>query len=60
MKYKGQGKKEYLVLKFDDYSESWVVYSKPVTFGQASWIINDRPHVKYKMEKITVVYPQSI
>ena len=52
MKYQGQGKKEYIVIKFDDYANEWVIYSKPVTIGQANWIVNDRPHVQYKIEKL--------
>lgn len=52
MKFKGQGKKEYIVMKFDDYSDDWIVYSKPVTIGQASWIVNTRPSQKWKIEKI--------
>ena len=52
MKYQGQGKKEYIVKKFDDYANEWVIYSKPVTIGQASCIINDRPNVQYKIEKL--------
>ena len=54
MKRKGQGKKEYIVLKFSDYSNNWEVYSKPVTINQASWLINNRPHVShlFKMELI--------
>ena len=55
MKYQGQGKKEYIIKKFDDYANEWVIYSKPVTIGQASWIVNDRPHVQYKIEKIEEV-----
>ena len=54
MKRKGQGKKEYIVLKFSDYSNTWEVYSKPVTIGQASRLINYRPYVShlFKMELI--------
>lgn len=39
-------------MKFDDYAQEWVIYSKPVTIGQASWILNYRPHVQLKIEKI--------
>jgi hypothetical protein len=52
MKFKGQGKKEYQVLRFDDYGNEWVVYSKPVTIGQASWIVRERPSAQMKIVKI--------
>ena len=52
MKRKGQGKKEYLVFKFDDYDNQWREFSKPVTIGQASKIILYYPSQKLKMELI--------
>jgi hypothetical protein len=53
MKLKGQGKKEYIVLKFDDYINDWITYSKPVTIGQASWLVNHRKtQTKFKIERI--------
>ena len=52
MKYKGQGKKEYLVLKFDDYDNTWREFSKPVTIGQASKLMLYYPSQKLKMELI--------
>lgn len=52
MKFKGQGKKEYLVYRLDDYANDWVVYSVPVTIGQANWIVNTRPSQKWDIRKI--------
>ena len=52
MKRTGQGKKDYIVYKYDDYSQGWVAYSKPVTIGQAAWILQDKPHLQLKVERI--------
>lgn len=52
MKRKGQGKKEYLVFKFDDYTNEWREFSKPVTINQASKMILFYPSQKLKMELI--------
>jgi len=46
MKYQGQGKKEYIVIKFDDYLNDWRVFSKPVTINQAVWLVQDAPSLK--------------
>lgn len=46
MKYKGQGKKDYIVIKFDEYLNDWRAFSKPVTINQAVWLINDAPRLK--------------
>jgi len=51
MKYRGQGKKEYLVIKFDDYLNNWRVFSKPVTIGQAVWLVQDAPALKLEIVK---------
>lgn len=53
MKYKGQGKKEYIVIKYDDYLNDWRAFSKPVTIGQAVWLINDAPSLKLDFVKIS-------
>ena len=52
MKYKGQGKKEYLVMKFDDYLNAYRAFSKPVTLNQAVWIVQDAPALKLIVQKI--------
>lgn len=46
MKYKGQGKKNYIVIKFDDFTASWRAFSKPVTINQAVWLVQDAPSLK--------------
>jgi len=46
MKYKGQGKKEYLVIKFEESTNNWRAFSKPVTINQAVWLVNDAPRLK--------------
>lgn len=46
MKYKSQGKKDYIVIKFDEYLNDWKAFSKPVTINQAVWLINDAPSLK--------------
>ena len=46
MKYQGQGKKDYIVIKFDDYLNDWRVFSKPVTINQAVWLVQDAPALK--------------
>ena len=52
MKYKGQGKKEYVLIKFDDYEGKKRVFTKPLTINQASWMINDKPYLNYEMVRI--------
>jgi hypothetical protein len=52
MKSKGQGKKEYLVMKFDDYLNAYRAFSKPVTLNQAVWIVQDAPALKLIVQKI--------
>ena len=51
MKYKGQGKKDYLVIKFDEHLNDWRVFSKPVTIGQAVWLVQDAPALKLDIVK---------
>lgn len=53
MKYQGQGKKEYIVIKFDDYLDDWRAFSKPVTIGQAVWLVQDAPALKLDFVKIS-------
>jgi len=52
MKYAGQGKKEYIVIKFDDYLNDWRAFTKPVTINQAAWIIRDAPALKLDVVRI--------
>lgn len=46
MKYKGQGKKDYIVIKFDDFTKNWRAFSKPITINQAIWLVQDAPTLK--------------
>jgi len=52
MKYKGQGKKEYVLVKFDDYENKKRVFTAPLTINQASWMVLDRPFQKYEIVRI--------
>lgn len=52
MKYKSQGKKDYIVMKFDDYLNAYRAFSKPVTINQAVWIVLDAPALKLIVQKI--------
>ena len=49
MKYQGQGKKDYIVIKFDEFTNAWREFSKPVTINQAVWLIQDAPSLKLDM-----------
>ena len=54
MKYKGQGKKECVVMKFDDYDNTWKEYTVPVTIGQATKIVLAKHNHKfYRIDYIT-------
>jgi len=50
MKYKGQGKKEFVVMKLDDYINEWKVWSVPVTIKQAHFILARKNANYYKIE----------
>ena len=52
MKYKGQGKKDYIVIKFDDFLNDWREFSKPVTINQAVWLVQDAPALKLDVVKL--------
>jgi len=55
MKRKGQGKKNYLLMKFDDYLNEWRVFSHPVTINRAVWMVQDAPALKLKIVKINQI-----
>lgn len=52
MKRKGQGKKDYIVMIFDNYINKYRAFSKPVTINQAVWLVQDAPALKLIIEKI--------
>ena len=52
MKSKGQGKKEFVVMQFDDYINQWKVWSVPVTIKQAYFILARKNANYYKIEQI--------
>lgn len=52
MKLKGQGKKEYVVMQFDDYINEWKTWSVPLTIKQAYWIVARKNPNYYKVELI--------
>lgn len=52
MKYKGQGRKNYLVIQFSDYLNDWEVISQPVTTNCAIRHILDKPEVKRDFVRI--------
>ena len=53
MKYKGQGKKAFIVMIFDDYLNVYRAFSKAVTINQAIWILRDKPRLNLTIQKIT-------
>ena len=52
MKSKGQGKKEFVVMQFDDYKNEWRNWSVPVTIKQAYFILARKNANYYKIEPI--------
>lgn len=52
MKRKGQGKKECVVMKFDDYTNTWKEWSVPVTINQACKIILAKNSKYYRIDTI--------
>jgi hypothetical protein len=52
MKRKGQGKKECVVMKFDDYTNTWKEWSIPVTINQACKIILAKNSKYYRIDTI--------
>ena len=52
MKQKGQGKKEFVVMQFDDYIQEWKVWSVPVTIKQAYFILARKNPTYYKIQSI--------
>ena len=53
MKRKGQGKKECVVMKFDDYTNTWKPWSVPVTINQACKIVIQKGEKYYRIDHIT-------
>jgi hypothetical protein len=52
MKSKGQGKKEFVVMQFDDYKKEWKQWSVPVTVKQAYFILARKNPQYYKIQSI--------
>jgi hypothetical protein len=52
MKSKGQGKKEWVVMQFDDYANQWRQWSIPVTIKQAYFILARKNPKYYKIEEL--------
>ena len=52
MKSKGQGKKECVVMQFDDYKNEWKVWSVPLTIKQAYFILARKNPNYYKIQSI--------
>jgi hypothetical protein len=52
MKSKGQGKKEWLIMQYDDYLNEWKAWSVPLTIKQAYSIIASKNPNYYKIEAI--------
>lgn len=52
MKRKGQGRKEFVILHFDDYENKWKIWSKPLTIKQASFIMIRKNPNYYKVEAL--------
>jgi hypothetical protein len=52
MKRKGQGKKECVVMKFDDYTNTWKQWSVPVTINQACKIVIQKGEKYYRIDYI--------
>jgi len=53
MKFKGQGKKEFIVIRFDDYINAWKAFTIPCTVKQAVWMVNDAPALNLKALSLT-------
>jgi hypothetical protein len=52
MKSIGQGKKEFVVMHFDDYTNEWKVWSVPLTIKQAFYILARKNPQYYKIQSI--------
>jgi len=52
MKRKGQGKKEWVIVHFDDYVNEWKVWSKPLTTKQAQFILARKNPNYYRIEAV--------
>lgn len=52
MKSKGQGKKEFVIMQYDDYLNEWKSWSVPVTIKQAYFILARKNLKYYKIEEI--------
>jgi hypothetical protein len=52
MKSKGQGKKEFVVMQFDDYKNEWREWSVPVTIKQAYFILARKNQKYYRIDEI--------
>jgi hypothetical protein len=52
MKSKGQGKKEFVVMQYNDYLNEWQAWSVPVTIKQAYFILARKNPKYYKIEVI--------
>jgi hypothetical protein len=52
MKSKGQGKKECVVMQFDDYTNTWKQWSVPVTIKQAYFILARKNQNYYRIDYI--------
>jgi hypothetical protein len=52
MKRKGQGKKECVVMKFDDYTNTWKEWSVPVTINQAVKIVLAKNPKYFRIDSI--------
>lgn len=52
MKSKGQGKKEFVVMQFDDYTNTWKEWSVPVTIKQAYFILARKNQKYYRIDEI--------
>ena len=48
MKFKGQGKKEFIVIRWDDFINAWKAFTVPCTAKQAVWMVNDAPSLNLK------------
>ena len=52
MKSIGQGKKEFVVMQFDDYTNQWRTWSVPLTIKQAYFILARKNAKYYKIASI--------
>jgi len=53
MKLKGQGKKEFIVIRWDDFTNAWKAFTIPCTVKQAVWMVNDAPALKLVAVSLT-------